>query len=69
MKIMHLEPTDPKRGRAIILSATIPPSLEITGADVEGVPDDYVFAVGSILVTPSNTYICYDDGVFTKQEK
>lgn len=67
MKLAELEPNTPKSGKAIILSEDTPQSLEIDGSDVDGVPDDYVFEAGSILVTPSANYIAFDDGEFTQK--
>ena len=57
----------PKSGIVTIVSPTDPVSLTITGADVEGLPDDYVLAAGSVLVTPSKNYIAFDDGVFVEK--
>lgn len=68
MKLIHLEPLDNRRNMAIIISATEPVSLEVTGADVEGLKDDDVIAYGSILITPQKRYVAYEDGVFTAQE-
>lgn len=44
---------DLKKGQVVVLSDETPASLTITGADVDGLPDDYVLAAGSVLVTPS----------------
>ena len=55
------------RGQAVLLSPDTPASLTIDGSDVEGVPDDYVFAAGSELITPDADYIAFEDGVFTQK--
>lgn len=53
--------------RAIILSEDEPDSLEITGADVDGLGDKDIIAAGSVLVTASANYIAFEDGVFTQK--
>ena len=50
--------------RAIIVSEEEPESLEITGADVEGLGDKDIIATGSVLITPDTNYIAVEDGVF-----
>lgn len=50
--------------RAIILSEEEPESLEITGADVDGLGDEDIIAAGSVLITPDANYIAFEDGVF-----
>lgn len=50
---------------AILSSETTPTDLNITGADVDNVPDADVFAAGSVLITPSENYYAFEDGVFT----
>lgn len=55
------------KGIAVILSEDTPASLEISGADVQGLPDDYVLAAGSMLMTPDADYIAFEDGVFTQK--
>lgn len=67
MKLESLEPITAARGKAVILSDNTPASLNITGADVDGLASDYVFAQGSILITPSANYIAFEDGVFTEK--
>lgn len=67
MKMLYFEPITEKRGVAILLSSTTPASLNISGADVEGMDSDYVFAFGSVLITPSKNYIAFADGVFTEK--
>lgn len=67
MKLESLEPITATRGKAVILADDTPASLEITGADVDGLADDYVFAQGSLLITPSANYIAFADGVFTEK--
>jgi len=54
--------------RAVILSSTAPSSLAITGADVDGLGDNDVIAVGSVLITPAKNYIAFEQGVFTEKE-
>lgn len=53
--------------RAVILSATTPASLTIDGSDVDGMDDNDVIAVGSVLITPEKNYIAFEDGVFTEK--
>ena len=55
------------KGRVVLLSSETPASLTIDGSDVDGVPDDYVFAAGSELITPDADYIAFEDGVFTQK--
>lgn len=55
------------KGIVVILSEDTPASLEISGADVQGLPDDYVLAAGSMLMTPDADYIAFEDGVFTQK--
>lgn len=52
--------------RAVILSEDTPNSLAITGADVDGLGDDDVIAVGSRLITPYGEYLAFSEGEFTK---
>ena len=54
-----------KKGRVLLLSNETPASTSISGADIEGMPADYVFAVGSRMITPDADYIALEDGVFT----
>ena len=65
MNVVDIEPITEKKGIAVILSQETPASLSISGADVEGFASDYVFAVGSVLITPSANYIAFSDGEFT----
>lgn len=67
MKLESLEPITATRGKAVILSDGTPASLNITGADVDGLANDYVLAQGSILITPSANYIAFEDGVFAEK--
>lgn len=55
------------KGRVVLLSSETPASLTIDGSDVTGVPDDYVFAAGSELITPDADYIAFEDGAFTQK--
>lgn len=50
-----------------IVSKTEPESLTVTGADVDGLEPGNVIAAGSVLMTPSKTYIAFEDGVFTER--
>ena len=63
----NIEFVDIKKGRVTVLADEAPASLNITGADVDGLPDDYVLAAGSVLVTPSTNYIAFEDGTFTEK--
>lgn len=56
------------RVMTVILADQTPDSLEISGADVDGLNDDAVIAAGSVLITPSENYIAFEDGVFTLKE-
>lgn len=68
MKLDKLSPITASRGKAIILSETTPASLDITGADVDGLADDYVLAQGSVIITPGARYKAFSDGLFTEVE-
>ena len=67
MIAINIEVLEEKKGRVTVLADEAPASLNITGADVDGLPDDYVLAAGSVLVTPSKNYIAFEDGVFTEK--
>lgn len=67
MKAVSVEWVDVNKGIVLVVSSTTPSSLNITGADVDGLKDDYVLAAGSVLVTPSKNYIAFADGVFTEK--
>ena len=67
MKAVSVEWVDVNKGIVLVVSSTTPASLTITGADVDGLKDDYVLAAGSVLVTPSKNYIAFEDGVFTEK--
>lgn len=54
--------------QCVLLADEAPASLEISGADVEGLNDNTVIAAGSVLITPGANYIAFTDGVFTKKE-
>lgn len=54
--------------QCVLLSPDTPASLTITGADVEGLNDSDVIAVGSVLITPTANYIAFEDGEFTEKE-
>ena len=56
------------RWQVLLLSDTEPASLTLTGADVEGMNDNDIIAVGSVLATPSKTYIVFGaDGTFIER--
>ena len=55
------------KGQVTILSENAPASLTITGADVDGLPDDYTLAAGSKLITATKDYIAFTDGEFTEK--
>lgn len=65
MKAIHIDVLEPEKGIVLMVSPTEPANLTITGADVEGLTDDYILAAGSVLVTPGANYIAFEDGVFT----
>lgn len=65
MILIHNEQVATKKGRVLLLSSETPASLNISGADIDGMSADYVFAVGSVLITPDANYIAFSDGVFT----
>ena len=67
MKAVSVEWVDVNKGIVLVVSSTTPASLNITGADVDGLKDDYVLAAGSVLVTPSKNYIAFEDGTFTEK--
>lgn len=54
--------------RAVILSSTAPSSLNLTGADVDGLGESDIIAAGSLIITPNKNYIAFQDGVFTEKE-
>lgn len=53
--------------RAVIVSDTEPSSLNLTGADVDGLGDSDVIAAGSVIITPEKNYVAFTDGVFTEK--
>lgn len=63
-----IRPDGSEAKQVVLLSATTPASLSVTGADVEGLNADDVIATGSVLITPSKNYIAFEDGVFTEKE-
>ena len=58
---------DPSERRYLvtIMSDSTPASLAITGADVEGMEDGDIIATGSQIITPTDTYLAFEDGQFT----
>ena len=67
MKAINIEVIDEDKGIVLTVSSTTPASLTISGADVDGLPNDYVLAAGSVIVTPEKNYIAFEDGVFTEK--
>lgn len=57
-----------RRYECVLLSASTPASLTVTGADVDGMDDNAVIAKGSTIITPDENYLAFEDGVFTKKE-
>lgn len=57
-----------KTKRVVLLSNSAPSSLTLTGADVEGMDDTDIIAVGSTLIIPDKNYMTFSDGVFTEKE-
>lgn len=55
------------RWQVTLVSEAEPTSLQLTGADVEGMDDTDIIAVGSVLMTPVSKYIAFEDGVFTQK--
>ena len=53
--------------QATFVSPDTPSSLEVSGADVEGMAEGEVIATGSVLITPDKNYIAFEDGVFTQK--
>lgn len=67
MKAVSTDWVEVGKGIVTIVSSTEPESLTITGADVEGLPDDCVIAAGSVIVTPDKNYLAFEDGQFTEK--
>lgn len=67
MRAVYTEWVDENKGIVTIMSSDTPVSLNITGADVDGLPDNYIVAAGSVIVTPDTNYIAFEDGVFTEK--
>ena len=57
---------DPGERRFIvtIMSDVEPASLTVTGADVEGMADVDIVACGSQIISPTDTYLAFEDGLF-----
>ena len=47
-------------GAVTILADETPSSLTIDGGDVEGLPDNYVLAAGSMIIAPDADYIAFE---------
>lgn len=55
----------PRRVRAVIVASEAPADLtDVTGADVDGLDDNDVLAIGSTIITPAAEYIATADGSF-----
>lgn len=66
MKLIEINTVEtPLKGKVTIASDTEPTSLTITGADVDGLPNDYVLSVGSMLFASGKVYIATADGSFS----
>lgn len=59
--------TGAQRWQVVIMSQSTPASLNLTGADVDGMEDTSVIAAGSVLLTPDKTYLAFVDGTFTER--
>lgn len=57
------DPTE-RRYMVTIMSDVEPASLSITGADVEGMEDGDIIAVGSQIISPTDNYLAFADGEF-----
>lgn len=51
--------------RVVLTAAEAPDSLQLTGADVDGMDDNIRFEAGSVLLTPDKNYIAFEDGDFS----
>lgn len=56
-----------KKVVCILVCTETPASLEITGADVNGLAADIVIAAGSVLLAPETNYIAFEDGTFLEK--
>ena len=50
-----------KAGVVTILSDDTPSTLTISGADVDGLPDDYVIGAGSVIIAPDADYMAFEE--------
>lgn len=57
------DPTE-RRYLCTILSDDTPASLNITGADVIGMKSGDIIALGSQIISPTDNYIAFEDGLF-----
>lgn len=57
---------DPQERRYLctIMSDVEPANLTISGTDVVGMEDGDIIAVGSQIISPTSTYLAFEDGVF-----
>lgn len=67
MRAIYTDWVDENKGIVTIVSADTPASLNITGADVEGLPDDFILAAGSVIITPTTNYVAFGEGEFTEK--
>lgn len=51
--------------RVVLTATEAPDSLQLTGADVDGMDDNIRFESGSVLLTPDKNYIAFEGGVFS----
>lgn len=51
--------------RVVLTATEAPDSLQLTGADVDGMDDNIRFEAGSVLLTPDGNYIAFEDGNFS----
>lgn len=51
--------------RVVLTATEAPDSLQLTGADVDGMDDNIRFEAGSVLLTPDKNYIAFEDGDFS----
>lgn len=67
MRAIYTDWVDENKGIVTIVSADTPASLNITGVDVEGLPDDFILAAGSVIITPTTNYVAFGEGEFTEK--
>ena len=57
------DPTE-RRYLCTILADSTPASLTITGADVIGMKAGDIIAIGSQIITPTENFLAFEDGLF-----